>query len=230
MLCVSLRVQDVAELARLKILGSKLKKSATRKEPPSVVLQAMQQQRQVAEGTTGGGVASLAAPLDGSGHTPGTVVLSPSTAGAAGNYGWATVSSMQDVCVKLGTASACLAFSVATVLARGKTPPCVSAALDVPPDPSLVALPSSRGPCAGLGTPVGLILLLISMGCGSNTPPTPHSQNVSADSFTHPTNPFNSTQPHHCCACCCRFDAPSAPPFVTPDKPQGGFCRPRRAL
>ena len=39
-------LQDVAELARLKILGSKLKKSATRKEPPSAVLQAMQQQRQ----------------------------------------------------------------------------------------------------------------------------------------------------------------------------------------
>jgi hypothetical protein len=45
--CCSTRLlQDVAELARLKILGSKLKKSATRKEPPSAVLQAMQQQRQ----------------------------------------------------------------------------------------------------------------------------------------------------------------------------------------
>ncbi|WIA13706.1 hypothetical protein OEZ85_007259 [Tetradesmus obliquus] len=44
------RMKDVAELARLKILGGKLKKSAARKEPPSAVLQAMQQQRQEAEG------------------------------------------------------------------------------------------------------------------------------------------------------------------------------------
>lgn len=36
----------MAELARLKILGNKLKKSAIRKDPPSAVLQAMQQQRQ----------------------------------------------------------------------------------------------------------------------------------------------------------------------------------------
>jgi hypothetical protein len=43
-------LQDVAELARLKILGGKLTKSAARKEPPSAVLQAMQQQRQEAEG------------------------------------------------------------------------------------------------------------------------------------------------------------------------------------
>lgn len=77
-------MQDVAELTRLKILGSKLKKSATRKEPPSLVLQAMQQQRQVAEGTTGGGAASLAAPLDiPAGSMPAAgVVLSPSTGGA----------------------------------------------------------------------------------------------------------------------------------------------------
>jgi hypothetical protein len=48
--CWCSAVQDVAELARLKILGGKLKKSAARKEPPSAVLQAMQQQRQEAEG------------------------------------------------------------------------------------------------------------------------------------------------------------------------------------
>lgn len=87
-------LQDVAELARLKILGSKLKKSAARKEPPSVVLQAMQQQRQVAEGTTtGGGAPSLPAPLDVSqqGSTAAAVVpavVSPSTAaGEAGRVG-----------------------------------------------------------------------------------------------------------------------------------------------
>lgn len=87
-------MQDVAELARLKILGSKLKKSAARKEPPSVVLQAMQQQRQVAEGTTtGGGAPSLPAPLDVSqqGSTAAAVVpavVSPSTAaGEAGRVG-----------------------------------------------------------------------------------------------------------------------------------------------
>eukprot|EP00879_Flechtneria_rotunda_P014779 GHRR01015443.1.p1 GENE.GHRR01015443.1~~GHRR01015443.1.p1 ORF type:complete len:930 (+),score=427.73 GHRR01015443.1:117-2906(+) len=43
------RMKDIVELARLKILGGKLKKSTSRKEPPSVVLQAMQQQRQEAE-------------------------------------------------------------------------------------------------------------------------------------------------------------------------------------
>jgi hypothetical protein len=87
--------QDVAELARLKILGSKLKKSATRKEPPSVVLQAMQQQRQVAEGgggTTGGGAtaagslaAGLELPAAGSGVPGG--LISPSTAGEEGGLG-----------------------------------------------------------------------------------------------------------------------------------------------
>jgi hypothetical protein len=59
--------QDIAELARLKILGSKLKKSTARREPPSAVLQAIQQQRQEYQGSgsgagpggsTAGGVAS----------------------------------------------------------------------------------------------------------------------------------------------------------------------------
>jgi hypothetical protein len=65
-------LQDVAELARLKILGGKLKKSAARKEPPSAVLQAMQQQRQEAEG------ALVDGPL---GH--GTLPAAPSSPDAA---------------------------------------------------------------------------------------------------------------------------------------------------
>jgi hypothetical protein len=71
-LLAAVALQDVAELARLKILGGKLKKSAARKEPPSAVLQAMQQQRQGAEGSLVDG------PL---GH--GTLPVAPSSPDAA---------------------------------------------------------------------------------------------------------------------------------------------------
>jgi hypothetical protein len=153
-------------LARLKILGSKLKKSATRNEPPSVVLQAMQQQRQVAEGTTGGGAPSLAAPLDVSGHMPGTAVLSPSTAGAAGDHGWATVSSMQCVCVILRTVSACLAASVLTVLCHGAQPrPCLSAGLMRQQAPPLSHKPYGKGPA------VQVWGSQLSSPCGFDPPP-----------------------------------------------------------
>lgn len=103
-------LQDVADLARLKILGSKLKKSAARKEPPSVVLQAMQQQRQVAEGTTtgGGAPAALPAALDvPQGNAPAVpAVVSPSTAaGEASRTCCRRLHGLLSACV--GGAAAC---------------------------------------------------------------------------------------------------------------------------
>jgi hypothetical protein len=76
-------LQDVADLARLKILGGKLKKSSTRKEPPSAVLQAMQQQRQGTEGqlASAEGMPGYAAGATG---LSGTGMLTPTSASAAG--------------------------------------------------------------------------------------------------------------------------------------------------
>lgn len=96
--------QDIAELARLKILGGKLKKRSTaRKEPPSAVLSAMQQARQeslasgaadaaaaaavaAADGAAaGGGGGPLAAPAGAGGWAPPPGVASSS--GGAGGWG-----------------------------------------------------------------------------------------------------------------------------------------------
>lgn len=79
----------------MKILGGKLKKSAARKEPPSAVLQAMQQQRQEAEGlegqaTLGHGV-SLMPPL-----SPTAAIAAGAAVVPAGRMG---CSALWHVCV-----------------------------------------------------------------------------------------------------------------------------------
>jgi hypothetical protein len=97
-LLLPLCVQDVAELARLKILGSKLKKSAARKEPPSVVLQAMQQQRQVAEGSSGpGGTSGGGAPAP----APAAAAAAGAHAGQEGQQGNSAAGAAGGVCYVL---------------------------------------------------------------------------------------------------------------------------------
>jgi hypothetical protein len=73
--------QDIAELARLKILGGKLKKrSAARKEPAAAVLTAMQQARQESLGANAPGLASG----DGGAGTGAAVAAAATGDGAAG--------------------------------------------------------------------------------------------------------------------------------------------------
>lgn len=92
-------VQDVADLARLKILGGKLKKSSARKEPPSAVLQAMQQQRQGTEGQLASaegvpGYAGGAAGLSGLGMlTPTSMSAAGGLSGSAVQVSWWELSS-----------------------------------------------------------------------------------------------------------------------------------------
>ncbi|KIY93607.1 hypothetical protein MNEG_14355 [Monoraphidium neglectum] len=75
------RQRDIAELARLKILGGKLKKrSAARKEPAAAVLTAMQQARQESLGANAPGLASG----DGGAGTGAAVAAAATGDGAAG--------------------------------------------------------------------------------------------------------------------------------------------------
>eukprot|EP00775_Hariotina_reticulata_P005077 gene5077-5318_t len=78
------RKKDVADLARLKILGGKLKKSSARKEPPSAVLQAMQQQRQGTEGQLASAEGVPAGYAGGAAGLSGPGMLTPTSMSAAG--------------------------------------------------------------------------------------------------------------------------------------------------
>jgi hypothetical protein len=92
----TLHPQDIAELARLKILGGKLKKkSAAPKDPPSAVLSAMQQARQDSLAAGAIEAALAAAALDsgpgsaGAALSPAAGALTPGALGAAaGAGGW----------------------------------------------------------------------------------------------------------------------------------------------
>jgi hypothetical protein len=87
------RQHDIAELARLKILGGKLKKRSTaRKEPPSAVLSAMQQARQegLAGGSGDGAAAGPTAAPDGGDAAAGASGAGAPLAASGSCGGWGT--------------------------------------------------------------------------------------------------------------------------------------------